>query len=126
MVGKFKTKVYADLKKDDTVATTDEERANFFAQHMANVCQTPTGDYYDENHKNEVEKTIRENESTFRPQSITEDILVREPEAIETNNDPNKKVIRTISEKMLLMNKIIITVSKKNVFLLKAHLSYFK
>ena len=98
LVGKFKSKVFADLKQGDLVATTDEERSNFFAQHMSNVCQTLTGDHYDENHKNKVEDTIEENKYIFTPLTGREEThdAQNDPNDI---SDPNIKVVRTISEK---------------------------
>ena len=48
-------------------ATTDQERADTFADHMENTCKTPEGDQFDQKHKEDIENHVKSHPSVFNP-----------------------------------------------------------
>merc|ERR1712105_548803 len=67
LVGTFKQKVYNDIKQNNKTATNDQERADFFANHMEKTCQTLTGPQFDNTHKITVDNFISNNPFIFKP-----------------------------------------------------------
>ena len=91
-MGKFKGKVYADLKKNGITATKDSDRANLFVQQMEETCKTPEGPEYDREHKTLVENNIKSNEYIFQNVSLKANLP-------ENPNGDNEKIVKKITSK---------------------------
>ena len=65
-------KVYADIKRNGEIGTTDEQRSNMFADHMESVCKPLEGTYYDNDYRIKVNNIINKNPKLFKPSNEPE------------------------------------------------------